>query len=88
MDEFDSIHSEDGSPTDGPQAPLPIGSTDLETALLSRLDDDKAQDRDDDDDGAGDDEYDDYEDDDDDDDDVGPTPSRWQGEPAGAKEGA
>ena len=38
MDEFDSIQS------DGPQAPLPVGSTALETAILSRLDDDKAQD--------------------------------------------
>ena len=39
MDEFEPIRSEDG-----PQAPLPVGSTALETAILSRLDDDKAQD--------------------------------------------
>ena len=39
MDEFEPIRSEDG-----PQAPLPVGSTALETAILARLDDDKAQD--------------------------------------------
>jgi ribosome-associated protein len=44
MDEFEPIRSEDGSPIDGPQAPLPVGSTALETAILARLDDDKAQD--------------------------------------------
>ena len=31
-------------PEDGPQAPLPVGSTELEQAILSKLDDDKAQD--------------------------------------------
>ena len=44
MDEFEPIRSEDGSPIDGPQAPLPVGSNALEQAILSRLDDDKAQD--------------------------------------------
>jgi ribosome-associated protein len=31
-------------PEDGQQAPLPVGSTELERAILSKLDDDKAQD--------------------------------------------
>ena len=39
MDPITPIRSEDG-----PQAPLPVGSTDLEQAILSKLDDDKAQD--------------------------------------------
>lgn len=39
MDDFEPIRSEDG-----PQAPLPVGSTPLEQAILARLDDDKAQD--------------------------------------------
>ena len=42
-----SIHSEDGDvegPSSYESAPLPVGSTPLETALLKKLDDDKAQD--------------------------------------------
>ncbi len=39
MDASPPIRSEDG-----PQAPLPVGSTELENAVLARLDDDKAQD--------------------------------------------
>ncbi|MBB4081652.1 ribosome silencing factor [Brevundimonas lenta] len=39
MDAIDPIRPEDGQ-----QAPLPVGSTELEQAILSRLDDDKAQD--------------------------------------------
>ena len=39
MDPIPPIH-----PEDGPQAPLPVGSTGLEQAILSKLDDDKAQD--------------------------------------------
>ena len=39
MDPIEAIHSEDG-----PQAPLPVGLTDLENAILGKLDDDKAQD--------------------------------------------
>jgi ribosome-associated protein len=39
MDPIAPIRTEDG-----PQAPLPVGSTDLEQAILSKLDDDKAQD--------------------------------------------
>lgn len=39
MDAIPSIRSEDG-----PQAPLPVGSTELENAILAKLDDDKAQD--------------------------------------------
>ena len=39
MEEFEPLRSEDG-----PQAPLPVGSTDLENAILAKLDDDKAQD--------------------------------------------
>jgi ribosome-associated protein len=38
-DPIEPIRSEDG-----PQAPLPIGLTDLENAILGKLDDDKAQD--------------------------------------------
>ena len=37
MDAIDPIRSEDGQ-----QAPLPVGSTELEQAILSKLDDDKA----------------------------------------------
>ena len=44
MDPIEPIHSEDGPPDNGPQAPLPVGSTVLEQAVLSRLDEDKAQD--------------------------------------------
>ena len=44
MDPITPIHSEDGPPENGHQAPLPVGSTALEQAILSRLDDDKAQD--------------------------------------------
>jgi len=39
MDPIAPIHSEDGQ-----QAPLPVGSTPLEQAILTKLDDDKAQD--------------------------------------------
>ena len=42
-----SIHSEDGDvegPSSYESAPLPVGSTPLEDALLKKLDDDKAQD--------------------------------------------
>ena len=39
MDPIAPIHSEDGH-----QAPLPVGTNPLEQAILSRLDDDKAQD--------------------------------------------
>ena len=42
-----SIHSEDGDvegPSSHSSAPLPVGSTPLENALLKKLDDDKAQD--------------------------------------------
>jgi ribosome-associated protein len=38
MDAIDPIRSEDG------QAPLPVGSTELENVILSKLDEDKAQD--------------------------------------------
>ena len=44
MDAIPPIHSEDGSTKDGLNSPLPVGSTPLEQAILSRLDDDKAQD--------------------------------------------
>ncbi len=47
MDDFEPIHSEDGDEStgfDGPRAALPAGSTPLETALLAKLDDDKALD--------------------------------------------
>jgi len=40
-------YNEDGDADagfDGPRAPLPSGSTDLENAILAKLDDDKAQD--------------------------------------------
>ena len=47
MDPSDSVHSEDGQ-TDGPsfgeQAELPVGTTDLERAIIAKLDEDKAQD--------------------------------------------
>ncbi len=47
MDLIEPIHAEDGE-FDGPSshesAPLPVGSTPLENALLKKLDDDKAQD--------------------------------------------
>jgi len=51
MDDFEPIHHEDGEDEgfdgpgfDGPRAALPAGSTTLETAILAKLDDDKAQD--------------------------------------------
>ena len=48
MDPMDSVHSEDGQAEGGPsfgdQAPLPVGLTDLERAIIAKLDDDKAQD--------------------------------------------
>ena len=47
MDGFEPIHTEDGEESggfDGPRAALPAGSTSLETAILAKLDDDKAQD--------------------------------------------
>ena len=47
MDAYAPIHQEDGDAEagfDGPRAPLPVGQTDLENAILAKLDDDKAQD--------------------------------------------
>ena len=48
MDPMDSVHSEDGQAEGGPsfgdQAPLPVGLTDLERAIIAKLDEDKAQD--------------------------------------------
>ena len=53
MDPMDSVHSEDGQAEDGPSSddsgsdgrqPLPVGATELEQAILAKLDDDKAQD--------------------------------------------
>ena len=47
MDPIEPLHSEDGSESNlafGDSAPRPVGSTPLEEALLSRLDEDKAQD--------------------------------------------
>jgi ribosome-associated protein len=50
MDPIEPLHSEDGYDNDdaipafGDAAPRPIGATPLEEALLSRLDEDKAQD--------------------------------------------
>jgi ribosome-associated protein len=50
MDPIEPLHSEDGFESDdqpqafGDAAPRPVGSTPLEEALLSRLDEDKAQD--------------------------------------------
>ena len=50
MDAIEPLHSEDGPDFDdagsafGDSAPRPIGSTTLEEAVLSRLDEDKAQD--------------------------------------------
>lgn len=47
MDAIEPLHSEDGFESAGPTgetAPRPIGATPLEEALLSRLDEDKAQD--------------------------------------------
>ena len=43
MEPFAPIHDEDGGPAPSDQ-PLPTGSTALESALLHRLDEDKAQD--------------------------------------------
>ena len=46
MDAIEPLHSEDGYESDGPSGdsgPRPIGATPLEEALLTRLDDDKAQ---------------------------------------------
>ena len=48
MDPMDSVHSEDGQAEGVPsffyQALLPVGLTDLERAIIAKLDDDKAQD--------------------------------------------
>ena len=50
MDPIEPLHSEDGFESDASprgfddSAPRPVGSTPLEEALLSRLDEDKAQD--------------------------------------------
>ena len=48
MDPIASVHSDDGQAEGGPstddQAPLPVGLTDLERAIIAKLDDDKAQD--------------------------------------------
>gem|GEM_PF-3616594 len=45
---MDSVHSEDGQAEDGPSSderqPLPVGATELEQAILAKLDEDKAQD--------------------------------------------
>ena len=43
MDAIEPLHSEDG-PAFGDAVPRPVGATPLEEALLSRLDEDKAQD--------------------------------------------
>lgn len=47
MDPMDSVHSEDGQaegPSNGDQAPIPVGATDLERAIIAKLDEDKALD--------------------------------------------
>lgn len=47
MDPSDSVHSEDGQtdgPSNGDQAELPVGTTDLERAIIAKLDEDQAQD--------------------------------------------
>ncbi len=47
MDPMDSVHSEDGQaegPSTGDQAQLPVGLTELERAVIAKLDDDKALD--------------------------------------------
>ena len=48
MDLMNAVHSEDGQAEDGPSSeerqPLPVGATELEQAILAKLDDDKAQD--------------------------------------------
>ena len=52
MDLMDSVHSEDGQAEDGPSSdesgdgrqPLPVGATELEQAILAKLDEDKSQD--------------------------------------------
>ena len=51
MDDIEPIHHEDGEDAgfdgpgfDGPRVALPAGSTPLETAILAKLDEDKAQD--------------------------------------------
>lgn len=47
MDPSDSVHSEDGQadgPSFGDQAELPVGTTDLERAIIAKLDEDQAQD--------------------------------------------
>ncbi len=47
MDLMDSVHSDDGQaegPSNGDQAPLPVGLTALERAIIAKLDEDKAQD--------------------------------------------
>ena len=48
MDPIASVHSDDGQAeggsSTGDQAPLPVGQTDLERAIIAKLDDDKAQD--------------------------------------------
>ncbi len=41
---FSADDGEDDSPIFGSNQPLPVGATDLENALLAKLDDDKAQD--------------------------------------------
>jgi ribosome-associated protein len=48
MDLMDSVHSEDGQaeggPSTGDQAALPVGLSDLERAIIAKLDDDQALD--------------------------------------------
>jgi len=44
MDAIAPIHTEDGPTDSASQSPLPVGSTPLEQAILTRLDEDKAQD--------------------------------------------
>ncbi|MGQ2989831.1 MAG: ribosome silencing factor [Brevundimonas sp.] len=46
-DAYVALHDEDGESDagfDGPRDPLPVGATDLENAILKKLDDDKALD--------------------------------------------
>jgi ribosome-associated protein len=44
MDPIEPLLSEEGRSEEGQEASLPVGSTDLEQAILAKLDEDKAQD--------------------------------------------